>query len=271
MAGSAQFRYLSQGLAGQPRRGLLGLLAALLLAVPGVMTVQADDAAVKPSASKALLERLRRARPDIPVQGVAATPLDDVFAVELEGGVTLYGTADGQYLFAGDMYRIEDNALVNLAESRRQERRVELISSVPAEDAWVFAPAKGDTKAVINVFTDIDCGYCRKLHQEVPRLNELGVEVRYLAYPRSGIGTPSYNTIVSAWCADNRLSAMTDAKAGKSITTKTCVNPVADQFQLGQQVGVTGTPAIVTDTGRLLPGYMPADRLAETLGITPAG
>ena len=155
---------------------------------------------------------------------------------------------------------------MNLAEAKRETVRKDLMAAVDSKDAWVFKPA-GKTKAVVSVFTDVDCGYCRKLHAEVPRLNELGVEVRYLAYPRAGIGSASYNTIVSAWCADDRGTALTDAKAGKTIAAKTCVNPVAEQFQLGQEVGVTGTPAIVTDSGKLLPGYMPADVLAQTLGL----
>ena len=213
-----------------------------------------------------LLQRIKRVRPDIPILAVSSSPVPGILEMELEGGTTLYGTEDGKFMFSGDLYSIGDIELVNLAEAKREVARKELLATIDAKDAFVFKAA-GPTKAVVNVFTDVDCGYCRKLHAEVPRLNELGIEVRYLAYPRAGIGSDSYNTIVSAWCADDRDVALTNAKSGKPIAAKTCVNPVAEQFEIGHQAGVTGTPAIVTDSGKLLPGYMPADILAQTLGV----
>ena len=115
----------------------------------------------------------------------------------------------------------------------------------------VIFPAVGETKGVVSVFTDVDCGYCRKLHQEVPKLNQMGIEVRYLAYPRAGVGSRSYQKIVSAWCAADPNKAMTQLKSGMEIPDVSCENPVAAQFDLGQQVGVTGTPAIVLEDGRL--------------------
>ena len=126
-------------------------------------------------------------------------------------------------------------------------------------------------KTAITVFTDIDCGYCRKLHQEVPELNRLGIEVRYLAYPRAGLESESYDKIVSAWCADDQRLALTRAKTGKKIESRDCKNPVAQHFALGGAVGVTGTPSIIFEDGRLLPGYLPAERLAQQLGIASGG
>ena len=135
------------------------------------------------------------------------------------------------------------------------------------QQGLVFA-ATGKRKATISVFTDVDCDYCRKLHLEVPELNAMGVEVRYLAYPRAGVGSESYRKIVSAWCATDPNTALTALKAGKTITDNQCSdNPVADQYQLGQQMGISGTPAILLEDGRLLPGYMPAAQLAESIGI----
>ena len=213
-----------------------------------------------------LVERLKVLRPDIPIERVSASPLPGIIQLELSGGTVFYGTADGRYLFAGDLYEIGDDDLINLAEQGRLGKRQSLMAAVDVNDMVIF-PADGERKAVINVFTDVDCGYCRKLHQEVPRLNELGVEVRYLAYPRAGIGSSAYQKIVSAWCSDDPNSAITRLKAGESIPTTTCTNPVAAQYALGQQVGVSGTPAIVLEDGRLLPGYMPADDLVATIGI----
>lgn len=250
-----------------------GWLLVSLLALPLPISVAADESTGGTKAGMTgtddgsmLVTRLKALRPDIPIESVAQTPLPGIFQLNLSGGTVFYGTADGRYLFAGDLYELGDDDLVNLAEQGRIGKRHELMAAVDPKDMVIF-PASGQTKAVINVFTDVDCGYCRKLHQEVPRLNELGIEVRYLAYPRAGIGSRSYEKIVSAWCADDPNVAITALKLGKDIPDATCPNPVADQYELGQLVGVSGTPAIVLEDGRLLPGYMPADDLAAAIGI----
>ena len=213
-----------------------------------------------------LVARFSELRPNIVVVSVEPTPVAGIYALELRGGDILYGTEDGRYLFNGDLYELGDTEIVNLAENGRIQKRKTIMANVPSSELVVFSP-EGDTKAFINVFTDVDCSYCRKLHLEVPRLNELGVEVRYLAYPRAGIGSHSYDRIVSAWCSDNPQLAITKLKAGQSIPDATCNNPVAAHFELGGEVGVTGTPAIVLEDGRLLPGYLPAEELAERIGI----
>ncbi len=203
--------------------------------------------------------------PDLPITAVYATPIPDIFGVELTGGQSLYGTKNGDFIIAGDMYQLGDE-MVNLAEERRAVARRAILDTVPHEEMVIFSPA-GPTKTHVSVFTDVDCTYCRKLHQEMGDINARGIEVRYLAYPRRGLDNPTYDKIVSAWCSDNPNKAITDLKAGRDIANSTCSNPVAKQYELGQQVGVTGTPAIVTASGRLLPGYLPAAELAARIGL----
>ena len=204
--------------------------------------------------------------PDLPVQSVTGTPLEGVFAVELTNGQVLYAAAEGRYLFAGDLYQVGDDDVVNLTEQRRSKKRLALLDGVAKEDMLIFA-AHGRRKAQVSIFTDVDCGYCRQLHREMADINALGIEVRYLAFPRAGPGSDAYRKIVSAWCAENPNQALTDLKMGRNIPERSCENPVADQYQLAAQLGVTGTPAIITEEGLLLPGYMPADRLAQALGL----
>ena len=115
----------------------------------------------------------------------------------------------------------------------------------------------------VTIFTDVDCGYCRKLHREMASYNDLGIRVRYLMFPRAGVNSESFNTAVSVWCADDQQTAMTRAKLGKSIEAKTCANPIAEQYSLGQQLGVRGTPSIILDNGEMVPGYVPAARLVQ--------
>lgn len=240
----------------------VAVAGALLLADAARTEVAHAEGAFNPEESVA---RLRALRPDLPIQRVTSSPVDSLVAIELEGGAMLYATKDGDYLIAGDLYRITDTTLVNLAEEKRSEQRQELLAAIDPDDTVIFAPK--NTRAVVNIFTDVDCTFCRKLHTEMADYNALGIEVRYLAYPRAGVGSESYDKIVSAWCSDDRQTAITALKAGKEIAEKQCVNPVAEQYQLGQTIGISGTPAIVTLDGRLLPGYMPAKALAAELGI----
>lgn len=218
-----------------------------------------------PASENPLVTRLKVLRPDLPIVMVHPTPVAGIQGIELEGGTFLYVTEDGRHLFAGDLWAM-DSTLTNLTDSFRNSKRMAQMAKIPIEEMVVFAPKKPVRQAIF-VFTDVDCGYCRKLHLEMPAINELGIEVRYLAYPREGVGSEAYKKLVSAWCADDRQTAMTRLKAGQPVAARTCANPVADQYKLGQLVGVTGTPAIITQNGELLPGYLPAKELALAIGL----
>lgn len=235
-------------------------------AVPAPADASGNAVANAPAGAAELVKRLKALRPDIPIKHVSATPVDGIYALEMSGGTVYYGTADGRYLFAGDLYRLGDDDLVNVTETGRAEMRKKLLAAVPRKDMVIFSP-KGATKAVIDVFTDVDCPYCQKLHQEVPELNRMGVEVRYLAYPRAGIGSKSYDKMVSAWCSPDPNTAITRLKAHQSVPEAHCKNPVAAEYELGRRVGVTGTPSIVLEDGRMLPGYLPAKELAKAVGL----
>ena len=160
----------------------------------------------------------------------------------------------------------DDHRLVAVTEGRRSARRLEIVEGIAKADMLVFSPDE-DPKASVLVFTDTDCGYCRQLHQQMPEYHALGIEIRYLAYPRTGVGSPSYDRMVSAWCAADPLDALTRLKNGEEIPPRTCVNPVSAQYQLGQDVGLSGTPTLVLADGRMLPGYTPPAQLAALLEL----
>lgn len=206
-----------------------------------------------------------QARPDIPIESVTDSPLKGFYSLNLTGGAVLHITQDGQFFFTGDLYQVTESDLVNITENSRNGQRKTVLDSLDESKMLVFAPEH--IKKTVTVFTDVDCTYCRKLHREVPAMNALGISIRYMAYPRAGIGSPSYNEMVSVWCADDPNAALTKAKAGETIPVKTCANPVAEQYQLGELLGVNGTPALLLEDGTLLPGYLPADALAARLGI----
>lgn len=217
---------------------------------------------------KRLREVFSQTEPSLPVQSVSETPVSGLYAVQVENGPQLYSTADGQFFVLGDLYQVEQQRFVNIAEKDREGARAKMLNAVPVDDMIVFSPKQTPAKAVINVFTDVDCFYCQKLHREVPDLNRAGIEVRYLAYPRAGLASDSYKKIASAWCAKDKQTAMTRLKNRQAIPTNVCEgNPVKDQFMLGNQMGVNGTPALLTAEGRMMPGYMPALQLTKVLGI----
>lgn len=246
------------------------LAVGLLLNLPCIGADTAGTVNKVDGADDAMIRaRLLSARPDLTILGIADSPMPGFVEVTLKGGLLLYVSADGQYMFAGgdiDIYRVTGNDLINLSEQQRAVKRRRLLDNLDESQMITFSP-RGKTRATVTVFTDIDCGYCRKLHQEVPELNQRGIRVRYLAYPRAGIPSSSYDKIVSAWCSDTPQVALTQAKAGQKIPSKSCDNPIAEQYALGQEFGVRGTPALVLDDGRMVPGYVPAAELADMLRI----
>lgn len=216
-----------------------------------------DDTATISALTEQLTKTFRRA-PD----SVTKSPLPGVFQV-LYGTEVVYTSSDGKYFIAGDL--INTKTRENLSEVAQRTVRHDIVTK--KVKAPITFKAK-DEKHVVQVFTDIDCPYCAKLHREIPALNEKGITVEYLMFPRAGVGSKSFEKAVSVWCAGDseaQQKAMTIAKERKPLDEKKCENPIEAQYTLGQEIGVTGTPALVTSSGRLIPGYMPAERLAKML------
>jgi thiol:disulfide interchange protein DsbC len=197
----------------------------------------------------------------LPVQSVKPAPIPGMYEV-IVGGQIAYFSADMKYLIEGDI--VDYQKRVNLTDQVRNKLSAAAFDGMQENDYLAFTPKSG-TKHVINVFTDVDCGFCRKLHQEVPALNEKGVEVRYFLYPRAGLASNSAKKLENIWCAKNRQDAMTRVKSGQSVDSKTCENPIKDHIALGQQMGLTGTPLIITGNGSRINGYRPADQLYAQL------
>jgi thiol:disulfide interchange protein DsbC len=188
------------------------------------------------------------------------------------GQYVLYVSADGKYMLQGDLYDVQRR--VNLTDEIRAVRRAKAMEELNEESMIVFGPESGKAKYTITAFTDIDCGYCRKLHKEMKEYNDLGIEVRYVSYPRAGLNSPSYEKAVAVWCAVDRNKAMSTAKAGASLSElqkvahvkdESCKDPIKQHMKVAGMVGVTGTPTLVMDDGSVLPGYLPPQRLLQAL------
>ncbi len=237
------------------------ILLSLFLLGFGFGSANADDAAQFDK----IKERMTKELGQTPTS-IASSPIKGLYEVVI-GPEVYYMTQDARYIFRGDLLDMQSKA--NLTDAKRDGARLAALDAIGEKNMIVFAPK--ETKHTITVFTDIDCGYCRKLHSEMAEYNNLGIKVRYMAYPRAGIPSESYNKAVSVWCADDRKKAMTAAKVSGSITAKTCDNPVAKEFELGQALGVNGTPALVLENGKIYPGYAPAKQLSELLDKIKSG
>ena len=203
-------------------------------------------------------------QPGIDIQAIVPSPINGLFEVRIQNGQAIFASSDAEYFLPSDMYQATSDGLVNLGEGRRNEIRFDLISSVDEADMIIY-PAEGETKATLTVFTDVDCPYCQRLHSEIEQINEYGITIRYLAFPRSGLDEVTYPKMVSTWCAENRNLIFTTVSRGAAVPEVDCVNPVADQYELGRLVGVTGTPTLVFEDGSIVPGYIPVDDLAAFL------
>ena len=204
----------------------------------------------------------------IGIESVRPSPAPGIVEVQVINGPLLYATEDGGYFFLnGDLHQVSVSGAVNLTEERRSLARKEQLAAVSLEDMVVFSP-KGETRDYVSVFTDVTCFYCQKLHREVDQLNAKGVEVRYLAFPRGGINSDGAKKLATAWCADDQQTTLTELKAGMDLPVNDCADsPIAAQYQLGQEMGVSGTPAIITSSGMMIPGYRPAADLIVVLGL----
>lgn len=234
--------------------------------IAGVACVMTGGIAFAQSTEEDISAKLTEAIPRLDITGVKASEVPGLYEVNSTNGGSILVTEDGQYLLTGDVLKVTPQGISNLTEQKRLTERADALAEYKQGEVIRF-PASGEQKASIAVFTDIDCPYCRKFHDEVPALNDMGIAVNYYGFPRSGPDTPSFGKYVSVWCADDQQAAMDAAKQGRSVPSQSCENPVEEQYRLGQQVGVTGTPAIILDDGQMVPGYRPANQIAQALGL----
>jgi thiol:disulfide interchange protein DsbC len=199
----------------------------------------------------------------IDAKDISNSPLQGIYQVSIGSNVA-YVTSDGRYIIRGDIYDAKTSS--NLTEETRAKARVAMLKSVGPDSMLVFKPASGKVKHTVTIFTDVDCGYCRQFHREIDKVTALGIEVHYLFYPRTGPNTESWAKAEAVWCAPDRNAALTRAKLGGEVPTAKCgKTPVEATYALGQRIGVRGTPAIFSETGELVGGYLPPNTLAKVL------
>jgi thiol:disulfide interchange protein DsbC len=215
------------------------------------VVAQSNDDAIMASLSAKL---------NLDVSSIADSPVPGLKQIFTDRGL-FYVSDNGEFFLQARVYNITEGVE---DETENALKGVRLDGIERFKDSAIEFTADKE-KYVINVFTDATCGYCRKLHNEMPQLNDLGITVRYLAWPRAGLNSKVYQDTVSIWCSQDPNQAMNDAKAGKQVADAKCENEVAEQYKFGQQIGVSGTPNIVMPDGSVVPGYKPAQALALAL------
>lgn len=228
------------------------LTGALTLSVS--LPLLADESAT-------IREALKKVVPDVQIDSIQPSPITGLFEV-MVGTQMMYVTGDGRYFIDGRIVDLRNRE--DLTEPKLAEARLRVVEKL-GEDSMIIFDPPGAVRHTITVFTDIECGYCRQFHRQMDGYGQEGIRVRYLFYPRAGEGSAAYDEAVSVWCADDRQAAMTAAKAGQAVPSKRCANPVDRHMALGRELAIRGTPALVLDTGDVIPGYVEPKRLVTIL------
>lgn len=225
----------------------------LLLAGSSVVAGEAEDVTMVKAALQKLL-------PQTAPDRLSASLIPGLYEA-VYGTQVLYISADGKYLIQGDLMDVAKRE--NITDLARRDGRLKVINAIDPDSMIVFKAE--EAKHVVTAFTDIDCSYCRKMHKQMAEYNDLGIEFRYLAYPRSGANTPSYFKAVAVWCSDNKQDALTRSKNGENLDRIKCANPVIDHMAAARAVGVSGTPSLILENGEMIPGYVEPKRLLKML------
>lgn len=244
--------------------GALSLTACAQPAAPVASSSNKPVASAAPASNATAEQTVRTALASLDAKFnpdyIGAAPFPG-FREVLVSGQVLYVSDDGRYLMQSQPYDIQNRGPASSAGLLSYRKA--LLDKVPRSERIVFAAP--NPKHTITVFTDIECGYCRKMHSEMADYNKLGIAIQYLAFPRAGLGTPDALAMESVWCSADRRKALTDAKNGRAVPPKRCTNPVATQYALGQRLGLQGTPMAINAEGVALPGYLPPDRMLQVL------
>lgn len=201
-----------------------------------------------------LKQALAKSMPNVKVSRITETPIEGMYEV-IVGTQVVYMSVDARYMIEGDLFDL--NTKRNMSEEAKSVIRLAAIEKLGADKMLVYKPEK--VKNTVTVVTDIDCPYCRRLHSEIPDYIKNDIQVRYIFMPLKGAA--DMKKTVSVWCADDQQRALDTAKSGGKVEEKTCDNPIKEHLALARELGVRGTPAILLEDGRLLPGYVPIDKL----------
>jgi thiol:disulfide interchange protein DsbC len=243
------------------------LLAAQLLLFIGLnlYSLVVISQEIPTSVKTQIIAGLKNGPAGLTVTKIETTPMAGVYQVSVNGNQVFYSSGDGQYIFTGKMFKVANGKVTDIVQVKQSLLNISKIKQVPPQDTIVY-PATGTKKHQLYVFTDVDCPYCAKLHKEIPKLNQLGVEVVYLAFPRAGLESPSFSKIASVWCADSPKQNMQKMFNGDYMDLIDCDDKaITSQYYLAKQLGIEGTPATFFEDGKMMYGFHSAEDLIQML------
>jgi len=214
---------------------------------------------------QSIIDRISTLAPDSSVTHISESPVPGLYTVVIDDSEVIYMSSNSRIFISGDMMEISTVGVKNLTEERRSTNRMKLLSEF--QKNGVISYNAPNEKIRLSVFTDIDCPYCRKLHENMDEYLSAGISIDYYAYPRSGPETSSFTKYVATWCADDQKKAMDFVMSGGNIGSNDCENPVEQQFRLGEKIGITGTPSFISLDGQVVPGLLPPQALLRQFGL----
>ncbi len=233
-------------------------LICIFLAQSSVGHAQSEIETVRNNLEKIIPARMQ-------ISSIEQTPMEGVYEVRA-GNENLFVYSQGEFIMIGEVF--DTDRRVSWAQERREKERavgIKDLDAMPESNMIIMGDPEGSR--YVTVFTDTDCGWCQKFHQDIPALQAGGLKVRYMMWPRAGLESESYREAVTVWCAEDQGEAMTIAKNRQKVEPKQCDNPVEEHYELGFRLGVQGTPFIMLDNGKVLGGYVPPDKLLSEAGL----
>jgi len=228
------------------------LLVALTLLF--IMSCSKSDATIDDARKS-----LERQYPNIQISSINKID-QDFFEVKI-GEEIYYLTLDLKHLIAGNI--IEMSTGNNITENSYKKTRLDYLSQISDDDVILYASA--NSKHTLTIFTDTSCPYCQKLHNEIDNLVSNKISIKYVLFSRNGSDSDAYNDMVSVWCSKDQKKTLDELFDGSFIESKTCVNPIDNNYTKAMNLSVNGTPMIFFDDGSVIPGYVSSDKIIEAL------
>jgi thiol:disulfide interchange protein DsbC len=201
---------------------------------------------------------------ELEIDSIQRSEVENFYEIELSDNSFFYVEENAQYLFLGDIYKLGENELINISQQKKFSSSQEMLKKINPESLISFTPEL--IKYKIYVFTDVDCGFCRKFHNQIGAYLNEGIQINYLAFPRSGVESETYKKMTTAWCSDDRQKVLTGLKNDEVFDQIDCVdNPIKEHYQLAKSIDIQGTPTIISSTGLTIPGFIEAKEIVEYL------
>jgi thiol:disulfide interchange protein DsbC len=264
-------------------RGLAGTFAALAAAAIGLSAqsiaavpppaapappiaagAPAPHASTVPAQYAALAAKLQKEFPEYSSDGIRPSGVDGVLEVLFGGNRIIYSDSTGEHFFNGHLFDVDNHR--DLTDERLEEVTRIDVKQLPLADA--FNVVHGNGKREVYLFEDPDCPYCRKLEEQLPKVNDVTFHV--FLFPLTSLHPHAYEHALGIWCSKDRPKAWSDKMLkGIDPLPAKCSNPLDRNVALGDKLHIDGTPTLILANGRPHSGTVTAEELEHLLATMP--